>query len=187
MLEEYLGAVEEATRRVQRLDEQIAMLVPNWSMAPVVKAFMAFRGVSLLAATTVAAELGDLTRFDQARQLMGFVGLVPSLRASGPTHRAGSITKTGNGHARRMLTESAWAYRLPARRTYHLRCRMKGQPEEVLELSWKAQLRLCRQFRKMRGRGKPQNVIVTAIARELLGFLWATARLVTPRTIPSVH
>ena len=179
--EEYLGAVEETTARVARLDQQIHDLIPEWSQAPVVRALTAHRGVSELTAATLIAELGDLTRFDRARDLMGFVGLVPSLNASGQRHRTGAITKTGNGHARRVLVESAWAYRHPARRTAHLRRRLEGQPEEVQQLAWKTQVRLCGRYRRMRARGKQHNKTVTAIARELTGFLWATAQLVAQR------
>lgn len=176
--EEYVGAVEETTARVERLDQQIRELVPTWSQAGVVRALTAHRGVSELTAATLVAELGDLTRFDRARDLMGFVGLIPSLHASGQHHRTGAITRTGNGHARRVLIESAWAYRHPARRTAHLRRRLEGQPEEVRQLAWKAQVRLCGRYRRLHARGKQHNKTVTAIARELTGFLWATARLV---------
>lgn len=177
-LEEYLGAVEEATRRVKRLEDQVQQLVVDWSQAPTVKALTAHRGVSTLTAATVVAEIGDLTRFGRAREAMGFVGLVPSLDASGQRHRTGAITKTGNGHVRRVLTEAAWAYRHPARRTAHLRRRLESQPQAVQDLAWKTQVRLCGKYRRMVGRGKQHNKVVTAIARELVGFLWATARLV---------
>lgn len=179
-LEEYLATVEECGRRVARLDAQIRELVPSWSMAPVVEALTAHRGVNLLVATTVVAEIGDLTRFDRARALMGFVGLVPSLHASGQGRRTGKITKTGNGHARRCLVEAAWAFRHPARRTAHLRRRLRSQTPEVQDLAWKAQVRLCGRYRKLVGRGKQHNKVITAIARELVAFLWATARVVTP-------
>lgn len=108
---------------------------------------------------------------------MAFVGLVPSLDASGQRHRTGSITKTGNGHVRRVLTEAAWAFRHPARRTAHLRRRLEGQPQVVQDLAWKAQVRLCGKYRRLVGRGKQHNKVITAIARELIGFLWATACL----------
>ncbi len=180
-LQEYLKAVEEAGERVARLDAQIRDLVPQWSMAPVVRALTAHRGVSLIVASTVVAELGDLTRFERAGDIMGFVGLVPSLFATGKTRRSGAITKTGNGHVRRCLIESAWAYRAPARRTRVLLKRLEGQPESVKKISWKAQVRLCGRYQKMVARGKHHNKVITAIARELLGFLWATARLVEPR------
>lgn len=178
VLEEYLQAVEEASRRVERLEEQIRQQVQSWSQAPTVKALMAHRGVSLVVAATTVAELGDMTRFDRARPLMGFVGLVPSLNATGLRHRSGAITKTGNAHVRRCLVEAAWAYRHPARRTAHLRHRLEGQPQAVQDIAWKAQLRLCGRYRKMRARGISQNKVVTAIAREMVGFLWATAKAV---------
>jgi len=177
-MEEYLQAIEETTRRVGRLDEQIQELVPAWSMQPVVSALSAHRGVNLLTASTLIAELGDLTRFDRPRTLMAFVGLVPSLSASGLERHTGSITKTGNAHARRCLIESAWAFRHPARRSDHLQRRLEGQTEEVQALAWKAQVRLCGRYRRLRARGKQHNKVITAIARELIAFLWATARTV---------
>lgn len=177
-LEEYLAAVEECGRRVARLDAQIRDLVPEWSMGPVVEALTAHRGVNLLVAATVVAEIGDLTRFDRPRPLMGFVGLVPSLNASGQGRRTGRITKTGNGHVRRCLIEAAWAFRHPARRTAHLRRRLAGQPQAIQELAWRAQVRLCGRYRRLMARGKQHNKVITAVARELIAFLWATARLV---------
>jgi len=177
-LDEYLQTVDEATRRVKRLEEQIHQLVPTWSQVRQVQALSALRGVKTLVAATTLAELGDLTRFQRARELMGFVGLVPSLNASGQRHQSGRITKTGNMHVRRILTESAWAYRHPARRSPTLMRRIKSQPDSVQEISWKAQLRLCGRYRKMRARGVPQQKVITAVARELVGFMWATARAV---------
>lgn len=179
-LDEYVEAVRQASDRVQRLEDQVRELVSAWSLGPVVSAMTAHRGVSLVVAATVCAELGDLTRFDRARELMGFVGLVPSLHATGLSHRVGAITKTGNAHVRRVLVEAAWAYRHPARRTTHLRRRLEGQPEEVQAISWKGQLRLCTRYRRMIARGKHPNKVTTATARELLAFLWATAHLVKP-------
>lgn len=186
-LEEYLGAVEEATRRVQRLEEQVRSLIGSWSMFPVVKAFTAHRGVSLIVAATVVAELGDLTRFDRARQIMGFVGLVPSLTASGQSRHLGPITKTGNAHVRRCLVEAAWAFRHPARRTDHLRRRLEGQPQTVQDLAWEAQVRLCGRYRRLVGRGKEHHKAVVAVARELIAFLWSTARLVNPQIQTQTH
>lgn len=181
-MEEYLKTIEETTQRVARLDEQIQSLVSDWSMQPVVKALTAHRGVSLLSASTLVAELGDLTRFDKPRTLMAFVGLVPSLSASGLQRHTGSITKTGNAHARRCLIESAWAFRHPARRSEHLQRRLESQPQEVQDLAWKAQVRLCGRYRRLTARGKQHNKIITAIARELVAFLWATAQL-SPITV----
>lgn len=178
VFEEYVGAVEEASQRIQRLENQVHHLLPDWSQAPVVQALTAHRGISTLTAATVVAELGDLARFDRARDLMGFVGLVPSLNASGQRHRSGAITKTGNAHVRRVLVEAAWAYRHPARRTAHLRRRLEAQPADIQQLAWKCQVRLCGRYRRLQARGKHHNKIITAIARELVGFLWATARQV---------
>jgi hypothetical protein len=110
---------------------------------------------------------------------MGFVGLVPSLDATGLKHRTGAMTKTGNGHARRVLIEAAWAYRHPARRTAHLKRRLDGQPEEVQNIAWKAQLRLCGRHRKLTARKKHHNKVIAALARELVGFLWANAKTVS--------
>ena len=184
-LDEYVEAVRQASARVQRLEDQVRELVSVWSLGPVVSAMTAHRGVSLVVAATVCAELGDLTRFDRVRQLMGFVGLVPSLHATGLRHRAGAITKTGNAHVRRVLVEAAWSYRHPARRTAHIRRSLEGLPEEIQAISWKAQVRLCGRRRRMIARGKHPNKVTVAIARELLAFLWATARMVKPM-IPAV-
>jgi len=174
--DEYVGSIEETTARVARFDSQILELIDSWSQSHVVRALATHRGVSYLTAATLVAEIGDLTRFDRAQDIMGFVGLVPSLYASGQRSLSGSITKTGNSHARRVLVEAAWAYRHPARRTTVLRRRLEGQPEEVQRISWRAQVRLCGRYRRLRARGKQHNKTVVAIARELTGFLWATAR-----------
>jgi len=179
-MNEYVEAVREASERVQRLEAQVRELVSEWSLGPVAIAMTAHRGVSLIVAATVCAELGCLTRFDRVRELMGFVGLVPSLHATGLSSRAGAITKTGNAHVRRVLVEAAWAYRHPARRTAHLRKKLEGQPEEIQAISWKGQVRLCGKHRRMIARGKHPNKVTVAVARELLAFLWATARLVQP-------
>jgi transposase len=181
-LDEYVEAVREASARVQRLEAQVRELVSVWSLGPVVSAMTAHRGVSLVVAATVCAELGDLVRFDRARDLMGFVGLVPSLHGTGLSHRVGAITKTGNAHVRRVLVEAAWSYRHPARRTALMRRKLKGQPKEVQAVAWKGQVRLCGRRRRMIARGKHPNKVAIAIARELLAFLWATARMVEPMT-----
>jgi len=181
-LEEYLGTIKEADERVSRFNDQILELLEDWSLASMVSALSAHRGVSVLVATTVCAELGDITRFDKPRDLMAFVGLVPSVHATGQTRHTGAITKTGNAHVRRVLIEAAWAYRHPARRTYHIQKRLKNKPKAIQDLSWKAQSRLCRRYRQFIARGKHTNKAVTAVARELIGFLWATAQLVNLNT-----
>jgi transposase len=152
-------------------------------MAPVVEALQALKGVSLVAGASIVAELGDLTRFDDPRQLMAFLGLVPSQYSSGPHQRLGAITKTGNSHARRMLVEAAWAYRFPARVSHGLCQRQEGLPQKAVEIAWKAQLRLCKKYRRLAARGKVKQVITTAIARELLGFMWAIAKEVPPKKV----
>jgi transposase len=182
VLQEYLDAVREAGARVARLTGQIRELLPQWRRAPFVTAYQALRGVSLLVAATVVAEVGDLSRFTNPKELMAYLGLVPSEHSSGATVRRGQITKTGNGHARRVLVEAAWAYRLRARVTRPLLKRQEGLPESIRQLAWKAQLRLCARYRRLLGRGKHKNTIVTAIARELVAFIWAIGQAVEPVT-----
>jgi transposase len=175
-LQEYVHSVEESTERIDRLTEQVLKLLPAWRMAPVVSALQALRGVAPIVASTIVVEIGDIRRFENPRQLMAYLGLVPSENSSGQTTKRGGITKTGNGHARRVLIEAAQAYSFPARVTRPLRKRQEGLPREIKEISWKAQLRLCGRFRKLTARGKHRNRIITAIARELSGFIWAIAR-----------
>jgi transposase len=182
VLQEYLDAVREASARVLRLTEQIRELIPDWRRAPWVAAYQALRGVSLIVAATVVAEVGDLSRFNNPKELMAYLGLVPSEHSSGASVRRGRITKTGNGHARRVLVEAAWAYRLRARVTRPLLQRQEGLPESIRQLAWKAQLRLCARYRRFLARGKAKQTIVTAIARELAAFLWAIGQAVEPVT-----
>lgn len=177
-LQEYIHSVEECTERIDRLTEQILKLLPTWRMAPVVTAFQSLRGVAPIVATVMVVEIGDLRRFENPRQLMAYLGLVPSENSSGQTTKRGGITKTGNGHARRALIEAAQAYSFPARVSRALRKRQEGLSREVKEISWKAQVRLCGRFRKLIARGKNRNRVVTAIARELAGFMWAIAKVV---------
>ncbi len=153
-------------------------------MAPgaLVAAYQALRGVSLIVAATMVAEVGDLSRFHNPKELMAYLGLVPSEHSSGATVRRGRITKTGNGHARRVLVEAAWAYRLRARVTRPLLQRQEGLPESIRQLAWKAQLRLCARYRRFLARGKAKQTIVTAIARELAAFIWAIGQAVEPVT-----
>jgi transposase len=179
-LQEYVHAVQEQDERVQRLTRQIQELLPLWPLAPLVTALQALRGVSLIIAATTVAELGDLTRFDSPKQLMAYLGLVPSEHSSGGTTRRGGITKTGNGHVRRVLTEAAHAYCHPARESRILLARLEGLPQEIRQIAWKAQLRLCGRFRKLMARGKNRNTIVTATARELAAFMWAIACALLP-------
>jgi transposase len=174
--QEYVHAVEEGEQRVGRLTEQIRLLVPTWRLAAAVEAFQAMRGVSLIVAATMAAEVGDLGRFDHPRQLMAYLGLVPSEHSSGEKVRRGSITKAGNGHARRVLVQGAWTYRHRARVGRQMLERLDGLPQAVRDIAWRGQVRLCQRFRRLEANGKRSQVIVTAIAREMAGFLWAISR-----------
>ena len=141
---------------------------------------MTLRGIDMIAAMTLLAEIGDFSRFARARELMGFLGLVPSEYTSGDTRRQGAITKTGNTHARRVLVEAAWNYRFPARLSQILQRRQEGQSKAVREIAWRAQLRLARRYRHLLARKLAHNKICVAIARELAGFVWDIARQVKP-------
>ena len=162
------------------MTSQLEHLLPEWSLAPIVTALQAMRGVAFVTAVTLAAEVGDFSRFGNPRQLMAYFGLVPSEHTSGPKTRRSSITKAGSQHARRVLIEGAWTYRLPARVSPRLQARLEGLPKAVREIAWKAQLRLCGRYKAMIARGKPWNVVTTAIAREMVGFIWAIAQQVKP-------
>jgi transposase len=196
VLQDYIHAVEDAEARLARLEQQIEELLPSWSMAPVVEAVQAMRaasgrpprsalearrGVGLIVATTVVAEVGDFSRFATPRQLMAYLGLVPSEHSSGTSVRRGGITKAGNAHARRVLIEGAWTFRMQARVSRKLLDRIERLPQAVREVAWKAQLRLCNRYRRLAAAGKPKVVVTTAIAREMVGFIWAIARIVQPR------
>jgi transposase len=178
VFQESIRAVDEQVDRVQRLEAELLEQAPAWRLYPVVQALQALRGVRFLVAITVVAELGDLTRFDSPRQLGAFVGLSPSEYSSGPARRQGGITKAGNGRARRALIEAAWAYRHPAKVSQHIQTRIDELPKPLQDLGWKAQVRLCKRFRRLVARGKHPNVAVTAIARELIAFMWAIAKAV---------
>lgn len=175
VLEEYLSAGRQAQARVVSLEQERGRAIAEWSLAPVVYGLRALRGVALITAMTVVAELGDLTRFDSPRQLMAYLGLVPSEASRGTQRRRGGITKTGNGHVRRVLVEAAWCYRFPARQTTLLRQRAAATNPQVEAIAWKAQKRLCNRYRRLRGRGLPKAKVCIAVARELAGFVWAIA------------
>ncbi len=176
VFQEAVKAVDEQVDRLARLEAELRECASAWRLAPVVHALQALRGVQWLVAITIVAELGDLTRFTSPRQLAAFVGLIPSEYSSGPSRRQGGITKAGNGRARRALIEGAWAYRHPAKVSQHIQTRIDGLPKPIQDLGWKAQVRLCKRFRRLVGRGKHPNVVVTAIARELIAFMWAMAK-----------
>lgn len=149
-------------------------------MQPVVGAIMTLRGLDLVAASTVVAELGDLKRFARPRELMGYLGLVPSEHTTGAKRRLGTITKTGNGHVRRVLVEAAWNYRFPARVSRALQIRQERQPAVIRQIAWRAQLRLSHRYRRLKARGLQHNKVCVAIARELAGFIWDIGRHVGP-------
>jgi transposase len=175
-LQEMLEAVRTSHERVDRLEATIEEFVDNWSLAPIVRALQALRGIDLIIAVTATAEIGDMRRFDSPRQLMSYLGLVPSERSTGDTVRRGGITKTGNGRVRHMLVESAWTYRHPPRIGKNKLYRLASVPPKVREIAWKAQTRLTARYRALSARGKKTTVVCTAIARELVGFMWSVAR-----------
>ena len=177
---EYIQAIEDAAVRLDRLTKQVAQTAASWSMAPVVEAYQAMRGVSFITAVTFVVEIGDVRRFDTAPQLMAYLGLVPSESSTGERVKRGGITKAGNKRARRVLVEGAWTYRYPARVSPTIQARLDGLPRSVREIAWKGQIRLCARYRKLIIAGKTKTVAVTAIAREMAAFLWAIGQEVAP-------
>jgi transposase len=172
--------VREASQRIQRLNQAIEEQLLHWRWEPLVRALQAFRGIQLIHAVRIVAELGDLARFTHPRQLMGYLGMIPSEDSSGPRRRQGAITKAGNSSARRALVEAAWAYQHHAAVSPIIARRQDGLPKAAVDIAWKAQLRLCARFRKLNARGLNRNKIVVAVARELAGFIWATAQHIKP-------
>lgn len=183
VLQEYIHAVQDAEARVKRLTENIQQQLPAWSLGPVVEAIQAMRGVALIVAVTMVAEVGDFTRFRSPRQLMAYLGLVPSEHSSGASVRRGRITKAGSGLARRTLVEGAWTYRMSPRVSRKLHDRVEALPPSIRDIAWKAQTRLCGRYQRMTAAGKAKPVVTTAIAREMVGFIWAIAQEVQrPKT-----
>lgn len=182
VFQDAVEAIEDAAARLRRLDEQLLAIVPSWSMAPVVAAYQAMRGVSFIVAVTFVAEIGDVRRFDNPRQLMAFLGLVPCERSTGETVRRAGLTLAGNRRARRVLVEGAWTYRYPARVSETLRPRLEGLPKTIRDIAWKAQIRLCARYRRLIATGKKTPVVIAAIAREMAAFLWAIGHHVEPVT-----
>jgi transposase len=181
----YVRAVNEQTERLARLEQELQDQVKSWRLHPVVEALQALRGVQFTVAVTTVAELGDLTRFDTPRPLMKFLGLTPSEYSSAGRRHQGSITKAGNTHARRALVEGAWAYRDPAQVSRHLQLRLAKQPNLTQDIGGEAQVRLCKRYRRLMARGKHANQVVVAIARELVGFMWAIAKQVPVPPYPT--
>ena len=183
VFQDAVSAIDDAIERLHRLEDQLRGIVPKWSMAPMIAAYQAMRGVSFLVAVTFAAEIGDLRRFDTPRQLMSFLGLVPAERSTGETVRRAGLTLAGNRRARRVLVEAAWSYRHPARVSETLRVRLEALPKTVRDIAWKAQVRLCGRYRRLSAAGKKLPVVIAAIAREMAAFLWAIGRQVTPAAV----
>src|SRR5882762_6340806 len=179
VFEEMMLAVRQAQERLERLEQAIRVAVPDWSLAEVVTALMAMRGMDLISAATFLAEIGDLSRFQHPRELMGYLGLVPSEASTGDTIKRGPITKAGNRRARRMLVECAWSYQHPPRVGRNKQQKVDAASPAVREIAWKAQCRLYRRYRALIRRGKLKTVAITAVARELAGFIWAVGREIT--------
>ena len=187
VFQEQVNLISEAGGRLERYDAQLPGVVARWRFAPVVRALMAMRGLALLNAATLAAELGDLHRFPTARQLMGYLGLVPSEDSTGDERRQGGITKMGNGIARRALIEAAWNYRSPARIGRELLKRQEGLSQPIKDAAWKAQSRLHHRYKHLTGVARKKSpVAAAALGRELSGFVWAIGRMVQPRPVKAV-
>jgi len=187
VLQEYIDSVKQLQQRVTDLEQSMHEALSDWALAPVVEGLMALRGCRLITAMTIVSELGDITRFDSPRQLMKYLGLVPSESSSGPRIRRGGITKTGNGHVRRVLVEAAWCYRFPARKTAPLQRRAEQTSAAVQAIAWKAQKRLYGRYQTLSKRGLLPQKTCTAIARELTGFIWAIACEAMPRNTIAVN
>lgn len=175
-LEELMGAMREAKARVERLEQALREAVPEWSLVEVVTALQAMRGIDTITAVTVLAEIGDLSRFRSPRELMGYLGLVPSERSTGDSVKRGGITKAGNRRARRVLVEAAWSYRHPPRIGREKQAKVEAAPRAARAIAWKAQVRLSGRFRALTRKGKRPTIVATAIAREMCGFIWAINR-----------
>lgn len=180
VLVEYIQAIEDAGVREDRLTKQVAEIAASWSMAPVVEAYQAMRGIAFINAVTFVVEIGDIRRFETAPQLMAYLGLVPSESSTSERVKRGGITKAGNKRACRVLIEGAWTYRFPARVSQTIQAWLEGLPRSVREIAWKGQIRLCARYQKLIQAGKLKTVAVTAIAREMAAFLWAIGQEVAP-------
>lgn len=174
--EELKRAIHQIEDRIATLDQAVEDAIKTWQFAPLVDALRALRGVNTTIAATLAAEIGDIGRFSNPRQLMAWLGLVPSEHSSGNTTRRGRITKTGNALARTMMVEASWSYRHPPREQHPYLKRSAHLPQTIKDIGWKAQTRLCKRYRDLSRTGKPQPRVLTAIARELAGFIWDIAQ-----------
>lgn len=175
--QEPLHAIDERVARCERLEATLREAAPAWRFHPVVQAIQALRGVQFTVAISLIAEIGELSSFEHPRQLMAWLGVTPSEHSSGTTRKLGGITKAGNTYARKVLVEAAWSYRFPAKVSRIIQLRHEGLPQPVVARAWDAQPHLCRRFRRLTARGKPANVAVVAVARELAAFIWDIARM----------
>jgi transposase len=180
VMDDYVKAVEDATERVKRLSKEVERFVRGTALEPLVRALMSFRGISLLSAVIIAAEIGDLRRFKTARQFMAFVGLVVSEFSSGKSIKRGPLTRTGNAHVRRILVEAAQHDRHRPTLSAAVRERQQGISKEVTAIAWKAQQRLCKRLTYLLEQNKPRNKAIAAVARELAGFVWAVGQVSQP-------
>lgn len=171
---DYVAEIEHAAERIRRLEIAIdeAVETAPESMRAVIRALQALRGIAMVSAVTIVSEVGQLSRFARPGQLMGYTGVVPSEYSTGQKTRRGSITKTGNAHLRWIVVEAAWSYKHPPRLAGSLLKRQQGLSEPVKAIAWKAQHRLHKRYRRLLARGKSRQQVITAIARELLGFIW---------------
>lgn len=176
----YLNRLAQAESRKKELEEQIADIIPEWSLGPVVIALQGLKGVGMVVAATIVAEVGEFSRFANPRKLMAYLGLVPGEHSSGGSIRPRGITKAGNTDMRALLFEAAWCYRTTPKVGQFMEKHKAGVPQEAKDIAWKAQLRLNGRYRKLVSRGKKSNVAVTAVARELVGFIWDLARRYEP-------
>ena len=176
VLQEMIQTISERIKRTERLVNELDHQIKSWRFYPVVKALQAMRGIRLLVAAGVIAELGDLRRFDHPRKLMSYLGLAPSEHSSGDTRKLGKITKCGNGRARRLLVEGAQSYKHNANISTEIQKRQEDLPKPVIDIAWQALLRLCRRYKRLLHKGKHRNVVVIAIAREMAAFIWSISR-----------
>ncbi len=182
----YIRAEAYAVNRRAELDQQIRELLPHWTLAPLVEALQSLRGIASVIAVCIVAEIGDMSRFQSARDLMAFLGLVPGEHSSGSAIRGRGITKTGNKIVRSHLVEAAWCYRLRAKVGQRIIRADGSLPEVAKEIGWKAQVRLCGRYRRLLARGKRSQVAIVAVARELVGFIWAIGQEFRPQPAPFV-
>jgi len=175
--DEHRRTIEDRLAQCERLEAALREAVTEWRLYPVVLALQAMRGIQFITAVGLISELGDLSRFEHPRQLMAWFGVTPSEHSSGGTRRQGSITKTGNSYARKLLVEAAWSYRHTARISPQLQIRQENLPKPIIDRAWDAQVRLCRRCHRLVAKGKNANIAIVAVARELAGFIWDIGRL----------